>query len=129
MRYQGGMEGEVVVSNWRRLLGERAVLVNECTQVPRYVLAEIHHYDRLQYSFPYFLLLFLQNSLSSFPFLHLHKLNSVFFEQGGGGNGGESYTLPWYFAARHTRTDQFEKRGKMFETISCFSKCNISWFK
>ncbi len=40
------------------------------------------------------------------------QLNSVFFEQGGGGNGGESYTLPWYFAARHTRTDQFEKRGK-----------------
>lgn len=40
------------------------------------------------------------------------QLNSVYFERGGGGNGGESYTLPWYFAARHTRTDQVEKRGK-----------------
>lgn len=30
----------------------------------------------------------------------------------GGGNAGESYDLPMYFAARHTRTDSMERRGK-----------------
>lgn len=40
------------------------------------------------------------------------QLNDVYFERGGGGNAGESYTLPWYFAARHTKTDCYEKRGK-----------------
>ena len=40
------------------------------------------------------------------------QLNDVYFERGGGGNSGESYTLPWYFAARHTKIDSFEKRGK-----------------
>lgn len=40
------------------------------------------------------------------------QLNDVYFERGGGGNAGESYTLPWYFAARHTKIDSFEKRGK-----------------
>jgi len=38
-------------------------------------------------------------------------LKKVYVERGGGGNGGESYLLAWY-AARYTRTDQFEKRGK-----------------
>lgn len=40
------------------------------------------------------------------------QLNDIYFERGGGGNAGESYTLPWYFAARHTKTDSYEKRGK-----------------
>jgi len=40
------------------------------------------------------------------------QLNDIYFERGGGGNEGESYILPWYFAARHTKTDSFEKRGK-----------------
>ena len=40
------------------------------------------------------------------------QLNDIYFERGGGGNAGESYTLPWYFASRHTKTDSYKKRGK-----------------
>jgi len=40
------------------------------------------------------------------------QLTQVYFEKGGGGNNFESYPLTWYFAANHTKTDQFEKRGK-----------------
>lgn len=40
------------------------------------------------------------------------QLERLFIEKGGGGNNHESYTLPWYFAAHHTVTDSFEKRGK-----------------
>jgi len=38
------------------------------------------------------------------------QLLDVYFEGRGGGNGGESYLLSWYFAARHTKIDCFEKR-------------------
>lgn len=40
------------------------------------------------------------------------QLEKVYLEHGGGGNSYESYELPWYFAAYHTSTDCFEKRGK-----------------
>ena len=39
-------------------------------------------------------------------------LTSVYLEGGGGGNGGESYLLAWYFAAYHTAIDCLEKRGQ-----------------
>ena len=43
------------------------------------------------------------------------QLLNVYFEGHGGGNGGESYLLAWYFAARHTKIDCWEKRrGKGF---------------
>jgi hypothetical protein len=40
------------------------------------------------------------------------QLQSIYLEGGGGGNGSESYTMAWYFAARHTSIDSFEKRQK-----------------
>lgn len=40
------------------------------------------------------------------------QLKEIYFEQGGGGNGSESYPLAWYYASKHTATDAFEKRNK-----------------
>lgn len=39
-------------------------------------------------------------------------LTTLWLEGHGGGNGGESYFLPWYFAGKHTAIDCFEKRGQ-----------------
>ncbi len=39
-------------------------------------------------------------------------LTAIHLEGIGGGNGGESYDLALYFAARHTKIDCYEKRGK-----------------
>lgn len=39
------------------------------------------------------------------------QLEKVFIESGGGGNNNESYTLPWYFAARCVQSDAIEKRS------------------
>ena len=40
------------------------------------------------------------------------QLKNLWIEGGGGGNAGESYHLPWYFAATKTSADCFEKRGR-----------------
>lgn len=42
----------------------------------------------------------------------VEQLTQLWIEHGGGGNNHESYHLPWYFAANHTKIDCFEKRGK-----------------
>jgi hypothetical protein len=39
-------------------------------------------------------------------------LSKIYLERGGGGNDNESYIFPWYFAAKNTAIDCFEKRGK-----------------
>ena len=39
------------------------------------------------------------------------QLDKVYFEGGGGGNAYESYTAAWYFGARHTKLDCWN-RGK-----------------
>jgi len=39
-------------------------------------------------------------------------LTSVYLEGNGGGNGGESYPLAWYFAGNRTALDCLEKRGQ-----------------
>jgi len=38
-------------------------------------------------------------------------LTDIYLEGHGGGNGGESYALAWYFASQHTAIDCFEKRN------------------
>ncbi len=40
------------------------------------------------------------------------NLDNLFLEGNGGGNGGETQSLLWYFLANHVVTDAFEKRGK-----------------
>jgi len=41
-----------------------------------------------------------------------HQLELLFLEGHGGGNQHESYTLPWYWAAKHTKIDCWDKRQK-----------------
>ena len=40
------------------------------------------------------------------------QLTDIYLEGNGGGNGGESYSLAWYFAAKKTKLDSLIKRGK-----------------
>ena len=42
----------------------------------------------------------------------IEQLANIYLEHGGGGNGYESYNLPWYFAAFHTEHDSLIKRAK-----------------
>lgn len=42
----------------------------------------------------------------------VEQLLDIWFEGHGGGNGGESYLQTWYFAAKHTKIDCFDKRKK-----------------
>lgn len=48
----------------------------------------------------------------------IRQLTELYLEGGGGGNGGESYHLAWYFAAHRTRTDCFEKRHRKGHLIT-----------
>jgi hypothetical protein len=50
-------------------------------------------------------------------------LTSLFLEGGGGGNGFETYSVAYYFAARHTKTDSFDKRGKKGVLITIGDDC------
>lgn len=42
----------------------------------------------------------------------VEQLTQIWVEGNGGGNGGESYNLAWYFAGVHTEHDSFIKRAK-----------------
>lgn len=48
----------------------------------------------------------------------LDQLQRIYVEGGGGGNDGESYNLPWYFLAKHTKIDCWKKRRKKGTFIS-----------
>ena len=48
----------------------------------------------------------------------IRQLTGLYLEGGGGGNGGESYHLAWYFAAHRTRTDCFARRRKKGHLIT-----------
>ena len=57
------------------------------------------------------------------------QLTNIYIEKGGGGNNSESYTLPWWFAAMHTKTDNYIKRGKKGFLFTIGDECipdNIS---
>lgn len=51
------------------------------------------------------------------------QLLDVFFESGGGGNGGESYCLSWYFADTRTDIDCYNKRGKKGYIFTIGDEC------
>ena len=53
----------------------------------------------------------------------IKQLTDLCLEGGGGGNGGESYNLAWYFAAYRTVTDCFEKRKKKGILITIGDDC------
>jgi len=40
------------------------------------------------------------------------QLSDIYFERCGGGNGGESYMLPWYIASRKCKIDSWDKHQK-----------------
>ena len=42
----------------------------------------------------------------------LDQATKIYFEGGGGGNEGECYSLLYYFAARHTSIECFNKRNQ-----------------
>lgn len=52
------------------------------------------------------------------------QLMDIWFESGGGGNGGESYLAAWYFAARHTKIDCYDKRKKKGFLFTIGDECN-----
>lgn len=40
------------------------------------------------------------------------RIDDIYMEHGGGGNGYESYTAAWYFGLHNTKLDAFDKQGR-----------------
>lgn len=54
----------------------------------------------------------------------VEQLTDIYLEGGGGGNNTESYDFPWYFAAKHTSIDCFEKRGRKGYLFTVGDECS-----
>lgn len=52
-------------------------------------------------------------------------LTRTWLEEGGGGNGGESYLLAWYYALKHVVTDAWEKRSQKGILITIGDEPNL----
>ena len=50
------------------------------------------------------------------------NLDKIYFENGGGGNGWESYTAPWYMGLKHCKLDCWD-RGKKGLIITMGDEC------
>ena len=79
-------------------------------------------YDKKPVSDPHIMLMAIGDAYSDYSPLQVsqfeadirisEQLQDIYFEGHGGGNDGESYLAAWYFAARHTKIDCLDKRGK-----------------
>ena len=52
-----------------------------------------------------------------------HWLTKVYLEGNGGGNGGESYSLVWHYAAAYTQHDHWDKRKQKGILITIGDEC------
>lgn len=53
-------------------------------------------------------------------------LTRTYIESGGGGNGGESYSLAHYFAANHVHTDAWDKRKRKGILVTIGDEPNLT---
>lgn len=57
------------------------------------------------------------------------QLEKIYIESGGGGNGGETYSLAWWFAAYKCYTDCFQKRKRKGYLFTIGDECCLPEIK
>ena len=98
----GYLAKEIATNSLNRMI--TTILDNKAVRDPQVLCAAIGDVKSDKYP--------LQVSQFESDIRMVRQLMSLCLEGGGGGNGGESYNLVWYFASRHTKTDCFEKRNE-----------------